>query len=746
MPQPEQSTELNFSACEKEPIHLIDKVQPHGALLVLDEPELRVVQASANAASILQCDVNVIGELAESLLSESSLAQIRQILDAHHNTDLSPGIACLVSPRASQVRLRGLVHRLDKVCILELEPDTIPEVEQLAALRQWIAIDFTQLVSAASLPVLLQRTAIEIQKICGFDRVMIYQFDQEWHGTVIAEHKRDFMESFLKHSFPASDIPAQARALYTKNLIRLLVDVDAVPASIVPAINPLTATSLDLTYSILRSMSQVHIEYLKNMGVAASMSISLLVQGKLWGLIACHHKTAKFVDFTTRSICELVCKVASSLIERYQEQEITIGQLELARERQKIFVRLTESDDIVQSLRQQIGEMISVTNAKGAALVGDGILELHGSTPDEEMVQRLFSWLHETVREPIFFTDRLSLEYPQWTEIASQASGLMAVNITSDKPLWLLWFRPELIEDVLWAGNPHKSVEMQANQTILHPRKYFESWAERVRGKSSAWKSFECESASSMQSRIFSLLLSEHVRQAKTKEILRQQREDVLALLTHDLKVPVVAMERVCNYLIVDKTGKVPQDLIETLLIMQSANQKLRTRIQKVLEVLRYELDIMGLNSTQIDFAALVNESLAEIFLLPDLHAEVITTISQNDQTFKSDQASIKRLVVNLVDNAMRAAGASGTVHVVFDASAAALRFTVTDNGSGIAHDVQAHMFDRFWQGGGSQRYSAHVGMGLYLCKRIIESLKGTISLESTPGKGTRVDVYIPSS
>lgn len=743
---PEQSTNLDLSACEKEPIHLAGSVQPHGALLVLDEPDLRVVQASANAASILHRNANVVGELAENLLSESSLAQIRQILGAHQNIDLLPGIACSIIPLALQVRLQGLVHRLDKVCVLELEPVAISEFEEFTAIRQWILVDFPQLVAAATLPALLERTAIEIQGLCKFDRVMIYQFDQDWHGTVVAEHRRDFMGSYLNHRFPASDIPAQARELYTKKLSRLLVDVDAVPAPITPAINPLTGTSLNLTYSILRSMSPVHIEYLKNMGVAASMSMSLIVNEKLWGLIACHHKAAKFLDSTTRSICELVCKVASSLIERLQEQEITKGQLRLARERQKIIVQLAESDSIVQSLRQRLGEIVVVTNAHGAALVGDGIVELHGTTPDEETVQRLFLWLNDTVQEPIFFTDRLSLEFPQWWEIASQASGLMAINVSFTKPLWILWFRPEQIEDVLWAGNPHKPTEIHSNQTILNPRTSFESWTERVRGKCRGWKPFELESAGLMQNQVFSLMLSELLRQEKTNKILRQQREDVLALMAHDLKVPVVAMDRVLNHLVADKDGKLPQDLIETLRIMQLANQKQRARIQKMLDVLRYELASIGFNPTQIDCAELVNESLAELVLRPEQDAQIITTISQNDHAFRSDRESIKRLVVNLVDNAVRAAGANGNVHVVCDSSAAGLSITITDNGAGIAHDDQAHIFDRFWQGGGAQQYSAHVGMGLYLCKRIVESLAGTISFESAPGKGTRVAIYIPSS
>jgi chemotaxis family two-component system sensor kinase Cph1 len=250
----------------------------------------------------LHCDPSeVVGQLAENLFSDSSLAAIKRILSSEQSLkDILPAVPCSLIVKTSMVRLHGLIHRFNGVCVLELEQETQSGLDELHSLRQWISVDLPKLFEAESMSQLFEQALQVLQKSCDFDRLLVYQFDKDWNGTVVAEQIRE-MSSFINHRFPASDIPAQARALYMKKLLRILVDVDHVSSPLIPAINPLTGKSLDLSYSILRCMSPVHIEYLRNMGVAASLSISLIVRNKLWGLIVCHHKTAKTVDFATRS-------------------------------------------------------------------------------------------------------------------------------------------------------------------------------------------------------------------------------------------------------------------------------------------------------------------------------------------------------------------------------------------------------------------------------------------------------------
>jgi light-regulated signal transduction histidine kinase (bacteriophytochrome) len=745
MIEPNKMT-LDLSACDKEPIHAIGSIQPHGALLVLSEPALEVVQASANSASLLHfTQGQVVGAPAEKLFSEPSIVQIKKILSQHQSGDFSPSLPFWITPKQLQKPLRGYMHRHEGACILELEPAAVI-IEDQSALEQWIAVDLLQLLESATVPDLLEVTAKQIQDICNFDRVLIYQFDRDWHGTVVAEHRGKLMPSFLGHRFPASDIPSQARLLYTKNKIRLLVDVDAWPSAVTPTDNPVTGRPLDLTYSLLRSMSPVHIEYLKNMGVRASMSISLMVRNKLWGLIVCHHTTAKLVDFAGRARCELIAKVVANLVENIEQHEIIREKLRLGLEHDKIIIKLSRADSVVQGLCDQLSDLVLLTNASGAALLGDGILELFGITPAKQLVQEFYFWLRDTMQELIFCSDRLPLDHPQWSKLAVQASGTMAINISAINHLWILWFRREQIEEVLWAGNPYKPVDLDANQAILHPRQSFEVWAEEVRGRSQPWKSFELEVARSIQSQIFHLTLSEIRRNAKTNKALREQREDMFAILAHDLNVPVVAMDRVLQSLVAEKTNNVPQELRETLRVLASANHAQGERIQKILKVLRYELGSVGLNAEPIDCAKLIGESIAEIVLLPGQGPSISTTIEEDNNIFTSDRESVKRLIVNVIDNAVRAAGSAGTVQVACHCSAGGLSIKIKDNGPGIAAEDQADLFNRFWQGGSARPYAPHIGMGLYLCKRIVDSLKGTISFESVPGQGTVFNIFVPSS
>jgi light-regulated signal transduction histidine kinase (bacteriophytochrome) len=739
-------TTPDVSECEREPIHIIGSVQPHGALLVLSEPTLEVVQASANAASILRfARDQLIGRLAKDLFSESSLAQIKRALSSHHGNDFWPVVACSITTREVPVGLQGLLHRHNGVCVLELEPEANSDVEELTALRQWVSVDFPELFQIATLPDLLQRAAAEFQKMCGFDRVLIYQFDRDWHGAVVAEQRRDFMPSYVNHHFPASDIPPQARDLYTKNLVRLLVDVDAAPSPITPAVNPSTGKPLDLTYSVLRSMSPIHIEYLKNMGVASSMSISLIVRDKLWGLIACHHRTARVVDFATRATCELVAKALSGLVAKMDEHDVTREQLKLGLAQDKILFMLARAENVAESLRNQLPDLISVTNANGVALVGDDVLELYGTTPNKDVVQEVFAWLQDTAKGPVFCSDRLSLDYPQWRQSASQASGLIAIDISSANSLWMLWFRPQQLEEILWAGNPHKPVEIESNHATLHPRKSFELWTEKVGGCSQPWQAIELEAAESMRKHIRDRMLSEILRIGKINEQLRQRREDMLAVFTHDLNVPVVAIDRVLRSLVADESGKVPREIRDTLSVLEAANDKQRERIKKILQVLNYQLARIEIIPEQIDCAELIRRSIAEMALLPEQNAKIFTTINQTDHSFKSDQDSLKRLVVNLVDNAVRAAGAVGCVNISCDCSTTGLSLKVIDNGPGIAPEDQKSIFEKFWQGGEARSYSPHVGMGLVLCKQIVDSLNGTISVDSVPGKGASFTVFLPS-
>jgi light-regulated signal transduction histidine kinase (bacteriophytochrome) len=741
------TTTLDLLSCEKEQIHLVTSVQPHGLLLVLGEPELRVLQVSASVEAILGCDpAKAVGQLAETLFSESSIAQIKEILFAHHGEDFRTVERLCITTIDSSVSLQGMLHRYNGLTILETEENATPTNQELTALRHWISEDCPSLFRSTTIPSLLKTTAEKVQSISDFDRVLIYQFDKDWNGTVVAEQRRGFMRSYINQRFPASDIPSQARELYTKNLLRLLVDVDAVPSVITPAINPTTGQQLDLTYSILRTMSPIHIDYLRNMGVKSSMSISLMVKDKLWGLIVCHHSTAKTVDFVTRSLCETIARIVSSSIGRLEEQAITNGQLQLGIRLDQIVANLSKAGNLITSLSRQLPDLLSLTNAAGVALIGDDILEIYGSTPTKETAQEMFTWLKENIKEPIFCSDKLALDCPQWGQIASLASGFIGLDLSAKIPLWILWFRPEQIEEIIWAGNPHKPAEIKSGSEILGPRKSFELWKEIMRSRSRPWKSFEVEAALSLQKHILGLMLAEHIRKDHENNIQREEREDLLAILTHEMNGPAIAMDRILSTLVNNETANVPDDLRETLSVLKTGTCKQVARIQKLLQLLLYDVDKIRLDSTKIDCGEVIREAIAEVVVPAEQsQLQIITDVNQTNYNFKSDPKSIRYLVINLVENAVQATGSSGTIHVSGECSATGLRIQVADNGKGISPEDQTHLFDRFWQGGTAQPFTPKVGIGLNLCQRIVAALNGSISCESALAKGTTFTVLIPN-
>ena len=318
---------VDLTSCEREPIHIPGRIQPHGLLLTLQEPDLIIMQASENTLSLLSTPAqDLLGKPLGILLNPSDVDALRDACQ-QHSLDNNPVYLLTMQIRGGQTPFEAIVHRNQGILVLELEPapEEAVRVDTYALVRRAIP----QIQVARSLEQMFDVVAQQVRHINGFDRVMIYQFDADGHGSVVAENKREDLEAFLGLHYPASDIPVQARKLYTLNLLRLIADVGYTPADIVPTINPATGALLDMSYCVLRSVSPIHVQYLKNMGVAASMSISILRDGELWGLIACHHHAPRFVAYDVRTACEFVGQVVSLQLATKQDSADAAYQIRL---------------------------------------------------------------------------------------------------------------------------------------------------------------------------------------------------------------------------------------------------------------------------------------------------------------------------------------------------------------------------------------------------------------------------------
>jgi light-regulated signal transduction histidine kinase (bacteriophytochrome) len=449
----------DLAGCDREPIHIPGAVQPHGALLVLREPDLSVLQASENTGALFGVPVGeVLGKPVDAVVGAEGAAALRDALAGDDLAAVNP-LRMVTGGRAWD----GIVHRTEAGAVLELEPAEAADPRSVGGLYGRVRQALAAVQGAATLAALCDAMAVEVRRLTGLGRVTVYRFDADWHGEVVAEARDPAMDSFLGLHFPASDIPAQARELYRRNWLRLIADVGYVPARIVPALSPVTGAPLDLSGAALRSVSPVHLEYLRNMGVGASMSVSLLQRGELWGLVACHHPEPRYVPYEVRTACELLGQAFSVQLGSVAEIEDRAYELRVASVGARLLDRTAADADWVRALTQGSPGLPELADAGGAAVWSGGAAVRVGATPDDAQIAALVEWL--AVRDAdVFHTDHLAAELPAAAEYASVAAGVLAVPVSRATGDFLLWFRPEAVRTVEWAGNPEKPVRPASPQ------------------------------------------------------------------------------------------------------------------------------------------------------------------------------------------------------------------------------------------------------------------------------------------
>jgi len=477
--QPPAFGEADLSNCEREQIHLAGSIQPHGALLVVSEPDLTIRQASANAAAMLGRAKPLLG-LPLGRLS----AQLEEHVRLHQGSRLDRLPVAFRCHVGTQPRpFDGLLHRPPAGgLIIELEPagDTQP-------LTGLVDQSLKQLLATTSLQALCDETARVFKRIAGYDRAMVYRFDQDGHGQVFAEAREPHLEAFLGIRYPASDIPQIARRLYERNRVRLLVDVDYVPVPLEPRCSPLAGGELDMSLCALRSMSPIHIQYLKNMGVASTLVISLQVGGRLWGLIACHHYSPRFVSYQVRALCELLAEAVATRIAALESFAQTQAELSVRRLEQRMVEAIAREGDWKAALFDNPQSLLAPMQAGGAALLLDGEILTAGEVPGTGELRALGEWLDRRPQAPVVACTSLSAADERFAAIRTVASGLLAVPLSRSGGDYLIWLRPEQVRTLTWGGNPFKPVEVGDDPAQLSPRRSFAKWHQLVEGTSAPW-------------------------------------------------------------------------------------------------------------------------------------------------------------------------------------------------------------------------------------------------------------------
>ena len=495
--------QADLSNCERELIHLAGSVQPHGLLLALREPGLRIIQASANVEALL-------GVSAEDLLNQP-VAELGGDLVAALTTvctqfaDLSEPapLRCHLKPGGRIREFEGMIHRVNgDVLLVELEPvdSAHPEVETVnipsAQLRDMLGAAVQRLSVASTIGTLSDGAVRCLRDLLGYDRVMVYKFDPDGHGKIIAEARDPRLESLLGHHYPATDIPQRARELYLRNRLRVLVDVHYEPAPLVPRQLPALpgqgrdAQELDMSMCHLRSMSPLHLQYLKNMGVTATLVVSLVREGRLWGLVACHHYSARNLRFAVRAAADLLAEVISTriaAIENYAHAQVAI---QVRRLEQRLVEATSTEGDWRLALFRNPRTLLQPLEATGAALFQDGELLTAGEVPSTAELRTLLHWIDAQPFEGLFSCSSVARANPALDTLTPTASGVLAVKLSIAKPDYLVWFRKEQLLTVTWAGDPSKPV-VGSDPLELSPRRSFAAWSEIVRGTALPWSTSE---------------------------------------------------------------------------------------------------------------------------------------------------------------------------------------------------------------------------------------------------------------
>jgi two-component system, chemotaxis family, sensor kinase Cph1 len=520
----------DLSNCEREQIQYAGSIQPHGALLVLREPDYVVIQASKNACDLLGVE-RVLGRPLKEL-DGSLLRCISPYLSSPLRT-IPVAIRCKVGRPASA--FDGLLHRPHEGgLVVELEAAQ-PVVDLSTKLENALQ----SILSASSLNNLCEEAAAFFKDITGHDRVMVYRFDEAGHGEVFSERRRPDLEPYLGNRYPASDIPQIARRLYERNRVRVLVDVDYAPVPLSPRLSPLTGKDLDMSMCWLRSMSPIHIQYLKNMGVAATLVASLVVGGKLWGLVACHHYVARRVPFEIRTAAELLAEAIATRIAALESFAHAQAELSVRRLEQRLVEAIARDGDWRMALFDGSQSVLQPVGASGAALLFEGQVFTAGEVPGTQQLREIGAWLQQKPRAPTFSTNSLGLDEAAFAPLTPVASGLLATPVSNSAGEYLIWFRPEQVRTVTWGGDPHKPVVIGEDPADLSPRRSFAKWHQLVEGTCEPWSATDLTAARLIGESLADVVVQfRSVRMLIAKDqfeqVSRQVRESNVAVLVTD--------------------------------------------------------------------------------------------------------------------------------------------------------------------------------------------------------------------
>lgn len=779
------ASSLDLLRCDAEPVHVPGAIQPHGVLIALDAAALTVVGLSTNAEAML-------GLLPEHTVG-FTLASLAQILDAGA---LAENLARAGLEERNPFKLSlatgetfdAIAHRHEGRIILECEPENVNAELVPKHLYSRVHSALVRLRATSSIEKLCAQVASEVRALTGFDRVLIYAFKPDWSGEVVAEDCRG-EAAYLGLRFPASDIPAQARALYRSCRLRMIPTAIYEPAALVVLEGE---PPIDLTHAVLRAISPVHLEYMRNMGVTASMGISLMRGDQLWGLVTCNHESgALMVSYEVRAACALLGEVVSSLIdpkERSAAAELRVAFQDI---QAKLLQHVAQDADVVRGLTEHSPSILDVTGASGAALSYGGALHLMGATPSREAVDELLAWLEEQGTESLI-TESLPSLYPTALAWKDVGCGLVASSISFADDVvvshksWLLWFRPEVAQTVSWGGDPNKP--NVGGQQRLSPRTSFALWKEDVHLRSSPFKRSDVAAGMSLAAALADVVIeieaSRKIR--KNARLLEDSHRKLVEQIAANQRVEI-ELRRAQKLESVGRLAAGIAHEINTPLQYVNSNVELLQDLSSDLRELASSRagDSVRLESMSAEMGSAIADSLEGLdrvsaivraltsFAHPDAAEKsvgdineairVTVKIARGETRDVADvrldlgsippipilSGDINQVFLNLIVNAAHAikdtlggARTRGVIAIKTWVEGTDVIITVSDDGGGIPTAIRESVFLPFFT---TKEVGRGTGQGLAICHAVVvDKHDGSLTFESEVGHGTTFRVRLP--
>jgi len=697
----------SLTNCDLEPIHIPGSIQPYGSMIIADADGTIVGHAGLGpeAAGLLGSRLHdhfspIMAGITLGSLPTKEFKVLGEIDWQHKPHDV-------------------IAFRSGEYIVLEFtEADVVSKLDS-AFLARLESIGMT-LEKSTTLTDLANQTARIFHEITGYGRVMIYRFIDDNAGVVIGECIEDGSSSFMNHHFPGSDIPKQARALYLRNRVRVIADVNYTPRGIITSHEDLV--SIDLSASTLRSVSPVHIQYLKNMGVAASASMSIIKDGSLWGLVACHHHDVRVLSLATRLACQTICTSVARQIKMREEGELNQERVRLRAQEDLIINRLGPVDSLTTFMGKSLQDFMHLLHADGFAAIQGQELFCCGSCPDAEMIRAITEHAQRDGSTKPFVSSQLAAEMPIANACREIASGVLAVFMATEVPSILIWFRAEQLQTVKWAGNPHKGIVKRDDTLVLTPRESFAAWAEQVSGHSKEWSPAEKESAVRLADRMLDTWNSRRINRLnhdlltvlKKNESLIQQKDFLLKEVNH----------RVQNSL----------SIVSAFLRMQARNaepnvqEQLAQAEQRLLAVRLVHRRLYQEDDLQIvDLSRYLDELVDELANTIDPSWRQQLSLEMTPIWIDPERAVSVGLIVNeLLTNSFKYAyaGEAGPLMLSLEHTPDRFHLTIADRGRGAGEKIEG------------------TGFGSRMMTALVERLNGTmVNEDNRPGLRTVLSV-----